>query len=42
MFSFIWGIWIIVKGNIREGRRNESEISERETEHKDSKLWEMN
>ena len=36
MFSFIWGIWIIVKGNIREGRRNESEISERETERKDS------
>ena len=34
MFSFIWGIWIIVKGNIREGRRNEWEISERETEHK--------
>ena len=26
----------IVKGNIREGRRNVWEISERETEHKDS------
>ena len=36
MFSFIWGIYIIVKGNIGEGRRNVWEISERETEHKDS------
>ena len=36
MFSFIWGILIIVKGNIREGRRNVWEISEREIEHKDS------
>ena len=36
MFSFIWGIQIIVKGNRREGRRNVWEISERETEHKDS------
>ena len=42
MFSFIWGIQIIVKGNIREGRRNVWEISERETEHKDSELWETN
>ena len=36
MFSFIWGIYIIVKGNIGEGRRNVWEISERETEHNDS------
>ena len=36
MFSFIWGIYTIVKGNRREGRRNVWEISERETEHKDS------
>ena len=31
MFSFIWGIQIIVKGNRGEGRRNVWEISERET-----------
>ena len=30
MFSFIWGIWIIVKGNIRDGRRNVWEITEKE------------
>ena len=35
MFSFIWGIKIIVKGNVREGGRNVWEISERETERKD-------
>ena len=36
MFSFIWGIEIIVKGNRRERRRSVWEISERETEHEDS------
>ena len=36
MFSFLWGIEIIVKGNIREWRRNVWEISERERDHKDS------
>ena len=36
MFSFIWGIQIIVKGNRKEERRSVWEISERETEHIDS------
>ena len=33
MVSFIWGIYKIVKGNKGERRKNEWEISERETEH---------
>ena len=33
MVSFIWGIQKIVKGNKGERRKNEWEISERETEH---------
>ena len=37
MFSFIWGIKIIVNGYIREGRRKVWEISQRETEHKHSR-----
>ena len=33
MVSFIWGISKIVKGNKGERRKNEWEVSERETEH---------
>ena len=40
MVSSIWGILKIVKGNKRERRKNEWEISERETEHE--RLWETN